>query len=141
MNTLKPSWLALSAMLAALPLQYASADPDCTQLVGESKWSTEKVGGFFAGSYPSLQVTLERNGCAISADETEQILDEIFARHEKDPQWTSPKLTPLQMRDSVRYQLECQLSLSPVPDPITLEPRRQGVSLEAFKKMSSCNTP
>ena len=135
-------WLALSALMTLLPLHYASADPDCSKLVLDSKWGTEKVGGYFAGAYPSLQVTLERAGCMIGPEETEQIFQEILAQHEQDPQWNSleSSLTAQQKRDSVRFQLECQLSLSPVPDPITLEPMRKGVSLDAFKKMK-CNTP
>lgn len=135
-------WLALSALMTLLPLQYANADPDCSDLVLGSKWGMEKVGGYFPGSYPSLQVSLNRAGCMVGPENTDQIFQAILSEHEQDPEWNSPesKMTAQQKRDSVRLQLECQLSLSPVPDPITLEPRRQTVSLDAYKKMK-CNAP
>jgi len=140
MKTLNLAWIALSVIAGVLPIERASADPDCSEPILEAQWATEKVGGYFAGSYPSLQIKLDRAGCSYGPGDTEQIFQEILARYESAPEWTSPKLNAQQMRDSVRFQLECQLSLSPIPDPITLEPRRSGASLDAFKKMN-CNTP
>lgn len=141
MNTTNLSWIALSVAIAAVPLEHANADPDCSDPILEANWTTEKVGGYFAGSYPSLQIKLDYAGCTYGPEDTEEIFQQLLKEHEQDPEWTSPKLTATQMRDSVRFQLECQLSQSPIPAPITLEPRRQGVSLDAFKKMKDCNTP
>jgi len=141
MKTLDSLAFTLLLVVTSLSASHALADPDCENYVDEAKWSTEKVGGYFAGSYPSLHITLNRSGCTYTTADTEAIFNLIYAEHSQDPEWSSPKLSAEQMRDSVKFQLECQLGKSPVPDPITLEPRRQGVSLDAFKKMSNCNTP
>ncbi|MFD2644051.1 hypothetical protein [Pseudomonas japonica] len=142
MKTSNLAWIALSVIAGVLPMEHASADPDCSEPILKAEWGKEKVGTsyFTQGTYDSLQVYLDRAGCTYGPADTERILQEILARYESAPEWTSPKLNAQQMRDSVRFQLECQLSQSPIPDPITLEPRRQGVSLDAFKKMN-CNTP
>ncbi|MDU9389710.1 hypothetical protein [Pseudomonas sp. zfem002] len=135
MKTLIPSSVVLSLILGALPLEHASADPNCSDPILETKWAEvdEPVGGYFAGKYPSLQIRLNRAGCTISSADTEQIYQELLARHSQDEKWITS--------DSLKYQLACLLDLTPPPDPITLEPMRRGVSLEAYKKMKNCNTP
>ncbi|OLS59113.1 hypothetical protein [Pseudomonas putida] len=142
MNTSNLSWIALSLVIAAIPLERASAAMNCSEPVLSGEWGEEAVGTsyFTKGTYPSVQIRLNHAECTYGPEDTEALLELIVGEHEQDPEWNSPKLTAQQMRDSVRFQLECQLSKSPIPDPITLEPRRQGVSLDAFKKMN-CNTP
>jgi|GEM_PF-3261649 len=134
-------WFILLATLDALAATRALADPNCSQYITEAKWGTEKVTSYFSGSYPSLQITLNRSGCIYSAADTDAMFEQIYAAHSQDTEWNSPKLSTEQMRNSVKLQLECQLSRSPVPNPITLEPRRETASLEAFKKASNCNAP
>lgn len=142
MKTLNLAWIALSVIASVLPIERASADPDCSEPILGAKWDWEQVGTsyFTQGKYESLQINLDRAGCTYGPADTEQIYQEILARYESAPEWKSPKLSAQQMRESVRFQLECQLSQSPIPDPVTLEPRRWATSLDAFKKMN-CNPP
>lgn len=129
--------LAVFVSLLGLP----SANAACPPYVTSATWGEEAAGGgYFAGKYPSLQVTLD-TACTVTAADADAIADELVASHGNDTQWTSPKLTPQQMRDSVKFQLECHLGKSPVAMPLTLEPRRQGTSTKAYQDMANCNTP
>ncbi|MEE1923090.1 hypothetical protein V0R50_12530 [Pseudomonas sp. 148P] len=140
MKTLKPSWFILFVALGALPAASAMADPDCSEYIESAKWGVEKVNAYFS-TYPSLQITLTGSGCTYTAADTDAIFEQIYAKYSQDPEWQSPKLSKEQTRNSARLQLECQLSRSPVPNPITLEPRRETTSLDAYKAMNNCNAP
>ncbi len=141
MKTLTPSWFILfTALGAALPATSAMADPDCSEYIEDAKWGVEKVNRYFS-TYPSLQITLTGSGCTYTAADADAILEQVYAKYSKDKEWQEGTMTDEQKRASVKLQLECLLSLSPVPSPLTLEPRRQTTKLDAYKEMNNCNAP